>query len=135
MRDNIGITQTNEHAGNQFHNAFKTGIIGNRLNQGKADPHKNLMTDPRLDINQVDKNETTPLQFGDDVELIKLLLSNSPVDTNMGDKDGVSPLALACGRKQDEVTRLLMGDPRVNFDSTTQAICFRAWAERWVMMD
>eukprot|EP00981_Chlorochromonas_danica_P007276 scaffold1632_cov208-Ochromonas_danica.AAC.5 len=85
--------------------------------QGHAKVVQALLSDERVDINQSELNDLSPLYTASQcgyIDVVKLLLSDARVDVNKARRLGVTPLHAASRDGHVEVVKVLLSDKRVD---------------------
>lgn len=82
-----------------------------------------LLQEPTLDINiQIKETGINPLLYAvshENEEIVSLLLSSSSININIGDKEGWTPLSIACILSNIKIIMLLLRNPDIDLNKAT----------------
>lgn len=108
---------------NQFIEGTDMAPLHFFVQKGDTTAVSQLLADPRVDVNKIDRNGFTPLFYAvqkADQEMISMLLGHSKVDPNKADKMGRGVLQFAAEvhhQDQDKLSQLLtllLNHPKIN---------------------
>eukprot|EP01060_Flectonema_neradi_P010446 TRINITY_DN17531_c0_g1_i1.p1 TRINITY_DN17531_c0_g1~~TRINITY_DN17531_c0_g1_i1.p1 ORF type:complete len:374 (+),score=54.69 TRINITY_DN17531_c0_g1_i1:57-1124(+) len=93
---------------------------------GNVQACRQLMSQPRIDLNQPNSNGETPLltaSIGGHIAIVKMLLENDEVlmDVNRSSIHGVTPLIAACVNNHFDVVTELIQSPFIDLNKNTVA--------------
>jgi len=87
--------------------------------RGEIEKVKELLKDPKVDVNQRHGTGRTPLYNaceGGHIEVVKLLLNDKRVEVNSVRDTGATPFWIACSRGYIDIVKLLLNDERVDLN-------------------